>query len=56
VRELGVDYAQGYYIGEPVPFDTFVSRHLHGGTSSWTTSGSLTTDNPSVLLVGGDLT
>jgi diguanylate cyclase (GGDEF)-like protein/PAS domain S-box-containing protein len=56
VRELGVDYAQGYYIGEPVPFDTFVSRHLHGGSSQWTTSGSLATDSPSALLVGGDLT
>lgn len=55
VRELGVDYAQGYYIGEPVPFDTFVSRHLDGGTSSWTTSGSLAADSPSALLVGGDL-
>ena len=33
VRELGVDYAQGYLIGEPVPFDQFVATHL--GRRPW---------------------
>ena len=28
VRELGVDYAQGYLIGQPVPFAQFVATHL----------------------------
>ncbi|PKW26561.1 bifunctional diguanylate cyclase/phosphodiesterase [Phycicoccus duodecadis] len=28
VRELGVDYAQGYYIGRPVPLVEFVAAHL----------------------------
>lgn len=28
VRDLGIDYAQGYLLGEPVPFDEFVARHL----------------------------
>ena len=35
VRELGVDYAQGYLIGEPVPFDQFVSTHLGGDHGIW---------------------
>ena len=35
VRELGVDYAQGYLIGEPVPFDQFVSTHLVGDRGLW---------------------
>ena len=35
VRELGVDYAQGYLIGEPVPFDQFVSTHLVGDHGLW---------------------
>ena len=39
VRALGVDYAQGYHIGEPVPFDEFVARHLPGGSSVWRTDG-----------------
>ncbi|WP_153504311.1 bifunctional diguanylate cyclase/phosphodiesterase [Cumulibacter manganitolerans] len=30
VRELGVDVAQGYLIGEPVPIDEFIARHLDG--------------------------
>ncbi|KRE60816.1 EAL domain-containing protein [Nostocoides sp. Soil756] len=28
VRELGVDYAQGYYIGRPLPLGEFVATHL----------------------------
>ena len=39
VRDLGVDYAQGYHIGEPVPYEEFLARHLPGGTSSWRTDG-----------------
>ena len=35
VRELGVDYAQGYLIGEPVPFDQFVATHLGGDHGLW---------------------
>ena len=35
VRELGVDYAQGYLIGQPVPFETFVSTHLVGDRGMW---------------------
>ena len=35
VRELGVDYAQGYLIGEPVPFDPFVAAHLGGDHGRW---------------------
>ena len=35
VRELGVDYAQGYLIGQPVPFDQFVSTHLVGDRGLW---------------------
>ncbi len=35
VRELGVDYAQGYLIGEPVPFDQFVATHLGGDRGLW---------------------
>ncbi|GGL34306.1 EAL domain-containing protein [Phycicoccus endophyticus] len=37
VCELGVDYAQGFHIGEPVPFEEFRARHLPGGTSGWRT-------------------
>ncbi|WP_299445944.1 EAL domain-containing protein [uncultured Phycicoccus sp.] len=29
VRELGVDYAQGYYVGRPTPVASFVSSYLH---------------------------
>ena len=39
VRELGIDHAQGYLIGEPVPFATFVAKHLSGGSGPWTTDG-----------------
>jgi len=35
VRELGVDYAQGYLIGEPVPFGQFVATHLGGDRGLW---------------------
>ncbi len=35
VRELGVDYAQGYLIGEPVPFEQFVATHLVNESSVW---------------------
>ncbi|HYN68119.1 MAG TPA: EAL domain-containing protein, partial [Ornithinibacter sp.] len=35
VRELGVDYAQGYLIGEPVPFEKFVATHLVGDRGLW---------------------
>ena len=35
VRELGVDYAQGYLIGEPVPFEKFVATHLVGDRGMW---------------------
>jgi diguanylate cyclase (GGDEF)-like protein/PAS domain S-box-containing protein len=35
VRQLGVDYAQGYLIGEPVPFDQFVADHLGGDHGLW---------------------
>ena len=35
VRELGADYAQGYLIGEPVPFDQFVATHLGGDRGLW---------------------
>ena len=42
VRQLGVDHAQGYLVGEPVPYDEFVRRHLPGGTARWRTdSGPL---------------
>ncbi|QKE84663.1 EAL domain-containing protein [Arthrobacter sp. NEB 688] len=33
VRDLGIDYAQGFLLGEPVPFDDFVARHLLDLTS-----------------------
>ena len=39
VRDLGIHYAQGYLIGEPVPYDVFVARHLAGGDGAWTTEG-----------------
>lgn len=35
VRELGVDFAQGFLIGEPVPFERFVSTHLVGDRGLW---------------------
>ncbi|WP_392544379.1 EAL domain-containing protein [Oryzobacter telluris] len=35
VRELGVDFAQGYLIGEPLPFEKFVATHLMGETAVW---------------------
>jgi hypothetical protein len=35
VRELGVDFAQGYLIGEAVPFETFVATHLVGESNIW---------------------
>lgn len=35
VRELGVDFAQGCLIGEPVPFETFVATHLVGDRGLW---------------------
>ncbi|MBR7743760.1 EAL domain-containing protein [Phycicoccus sp. BSK3Z-2] len=28
VRDLGVDYAQGYFVGRPVAYDEFVAAHL----------------------------
>ncbi|MGG5257264.1 bifunctional diguanylate cyclase/phosphodiesterase [Phycicoccus avicenniae] len=28
VHDLGIDYAQGFLLGEPVPFDEFVVKHL----------------------------
>ncbi len=55
VRELGVDYAQGYLIGEPVPFDVFVERHLAGGSSPWTTAGPSRAGSQHALMVGGDV-
>ncbi|MBM6403268.1 EAL domain-containing protein [Phycicoccus sp. CSK15P-2] len=39
VQELGVDLAQGYLVGEPVPVEEFVTRYLPGGTGRWTTEG-----------------
>lgn len=54
VRELGVDYAQGYLIGEPVPFEMFVERHLSGGSSPWTTAGPSRSGSHEALMVGGD--
>lgn len=35
VRELGVDFAQGYLIGEAVPFERFVATHLVGDRGLW---------------------
>jgi len=34
VREEGVDMAQGYLVGEPVPYDEFVARFLKNGAGS----------------------
>ncbi len=35
VRELGVDFAQGYLIGEPLPFEQFVATHMGEERSQW---------------------
>ena len=35
VRELGVDFAQGYLIGKPLPFDEFVATHVGEERSQW---------------------
>ncbi len=53
VRDLGVDYAQGYHIGEPVPYEEFLARHLPGGTSPWRTDGFV--EPQSVGSVAGSL-
>lgn len=35
VRELGVDFAQGFLIGEALPFEKFVATHLVGDRGVW---------------------
>ena len=46
VRELGVDYAQGYLIGQPVPFEEFVATHLVGDRGLWLGLPAVEEDEP----------
>ena len=54
VRELGVDFAQGYLIGQPVPFDTFVATHLVGDRGLWLGLPAVEDDDrPRTVLTAG---
>jgi EAL domain-containing protein (putative c-di-GMP-specific phosphodiesterase class I) len=37
LRELGVDYAQGFHIGRPAPLHTTTQTHDTEGQRKWTT-------------------
>ena len=50
VRELGVDYAQGYLIGQPVPFSQFVATHLVGDRGLWLGLPAVEDDEPRAAL------
>ena len=46
VRELGVDFAQGYLIGEPLPFEKFVATHVGEERSQWLGIPAVVADGP----------
>jgi EAL domain-containing protein (putative c-di-GMP-specific phosphodiesterase class I) len=35
IRDLGVDYAQGFFVGKPAPAETLIAQHPASGRATW---------------------